>query len=267
MCISNSWKDALSKGLISLTTLVTLTDLIGINIFVCLGIEKVWLRFCTFFIAFFLLVGIIKIFINMKKAHQFKIRGIDFNICVKNIFDTEGLKIIPFNERFDTDVDDVVISKNTLNGKFLMEHSGDLQNIKATIKQQINDRKLADEHGRVPLGTIIKYNNDYAFLALTHFNDKNEAHITKVEYEQCLLKMWQNICEIYSGYDIVLPLIGAGITRFDDVAEKSDIDLIKCMLCTFKDSQQHFSSSITITVLDKTWKNLNLKDNNSICKT
>lgn len=44
------------------------------------------------------------------------INGMDVDIVVDDLFCTEGVKVIPFNEYFDIKVDDRVISKNSLNG-------------------------------------------------------------------------------------------------------------------------------------------------------
>ena len=47
------------------------------------------------------------------------INGMDVDIVVDDLFCTEGVKVIPFNEYFDIKVDDRVISKNSLNGIFI----------------------------------------------------------------------------------------------------------------------------------------------------
>ena len=266
MRISNSWKEALTTGTLLLTLVVTITDILGVNFFGLVGIDDVLIRFISFIIISCVIVCVIKFFIiDRKKSYKFQIRNIDVTICIRDIFETQGLKIIPFNERFDTVVDDEIISRTSLNGKFLLKNYKNLQNINAIIQQR-KDKLKTEDNGKFPLGTVIKYNSDYAFLALTHFDEENNAKIKKLEYEKCLLDMWCNIYKIYEGYDIVLPLIGAGITRFEDIQTKLEIDLLKCMLCTLKDSGCQFSGSITIVVLEDTWEKLNLKDIESIYK-
>ena len=50
------------------------------------------------------------------------------------IFESTDWKLIPFNEFFDTTVDDVVIARNSLNGKFI-ERLQDIDD----LKRQINE--------------------------------------------------------------------------------------------------------------------------------
>jgi len=108
-----------------------------------------------------------------------------------------------------------------------------------------------------PLGRIITF-EDYMLLAFSHFNEQNVAHISKPEYERCLLAMWKEIRRTYANRPVFLPLIGSGITSFDDVPEKSNIDLLKCMLCTLRASGENFNQPITILLTKEIMQELNL---------
>ena len=50
------------------------------------------------------------------KGYKTKVNGKPVSIIVGDLFKQEGFKVIPFNERFDTKVDDVIIAHRTLNG-------------------------------------------------------------------------------------------------------------------------------------------------------
>ena len=73
--------------------------------------------------------------------------------------------------------------------------------------------------------------------------------------------MWKELRRTYSGEMIILPLIGSGITSFTDITEKSNLDLLKCMLCTLKFSNEQFQNDIKIVVTDEVWNDLDLANN------
>ena len=56
---------------------------------------------------------------NRSKFVTLKIRKTKIIIKEGNLFEESGKKIIAFNEYFDTQVDDVVIAKGSLNGIFI----------------------------------------------------------------------------------------------------------------------------------------------------
>ena len=51
------------------------------------------------------------------------INGMDIDIVVGDLFVTDGVKVIPFDEYFDIQVDDKVISRNSLNGIFIKRYA------------------------------------------------------------------------------------------------------------------------------------------------
>ena len=85
-------------------------------------------------------------------------------------------------------------------------------------------------------------------LAFSHFDECNQAHLTMDEYERCLMNMWRELCRVYAGRPISLPLLGSGITRFDDVRRKSEGELLRCMLCTLRSTGHSFSKPISIVL-------------------
>lgn len=45
--------------------------------------------------------------------------GKPVEIKIGDLFTEEEWKVIPFNDRYDTQVDDVIVSHNSLNGKMI----------------------------------------------------------------------------------------------------------------------------------------------------
>lgn len=249
---------------IFITGISTMTGILGYTIKdVCKDISW-WLCgliLISLFIIATLIIYFILIILN-RKGISTTINGV--NICVKNgnLFNTTGLKIIPFNERFDTKVDDIIISHDSLNGQMIDKHIDDLKDLNKKIREARKDNsrltpeKIGD-HYVYPLGRIIKY-NDYLMLSMSHFDDQNRAYINIHEYEIMLSNMWDEIRRVYAGKKIVMPLIGSGITTINGVKEKNNTVLLKCILCTLRRSRFQPKNGIDIILTQDTIDKMDL---------
>ena len=70
---------------------------------------------------FIVLSGIIYAVIRSfaHKSYKTSINGKPVEIKTGDLFAEKGWKVIPFNDRYDTQVDDVIIAHNSLNGKMI----------------------------------------------------------------------------------------------------------------------------------------------------
>lgn len=199
---------------------------------------------------------------NTKNGIKVVVNDNDVIIKSQDIFSSDGLKLIPFNEYFDTTVDDNVIAHNSLNGVFIDKYVSDISDLirvietpdipSSTLKPYTKDKRKC-----YPLGKVIKYNNKYLLLAFTHFFN-NEAHLSHNEFEKCLFNMWKEIERLYANRPVAIPLLGSGITRFDDTPHKTYEDLIKCLLCTLRISNVHIKQPITICLTQSIFDELNI---------
>ena len=259
---SNRWKDSFTVGLAILATIQTFFEISAISLDNIWG-EYNWVIKLLLISGLFLLI-VVAIFIvkyyRTNKGITLKIRGIKVIIRQGNIFNADGWKIIPFNEFFDTTVDDKIIAHNTLNGVFIDNYVENLDDLKSTIENETDNPKLKrnTQGGRFvyPLGRIITY-KDFMLLAFTHFVN-NEARLTQKDYEDCLRVMWTEICRTYANRPIFIPLLGSGITRFDGTPHKSNFDLLKCMLCTLRTSGVNINQPITILLTEEAIQDINI---------
>lgn len=257
------WKDSvvISMGVLTvIETIITVSDISFNN--VCI---MEWYKRLGLIIGCFVLLTVIIAYVKARRANleiTLKIRGISVKIKEGDIFAERGWKVIPFNEFFDTKVDDVVIARNTLNGKLITNYVEDIEDLKTTIKNakdipNLPHTKKANKKS-YPLGRIIPYKK-YLLLAFTHF-ENNQAFLTHNDYEKCLRTMWQEICRVYANQPIILPLLGSGITRFKDCAEKKNSNLLRCMLCTLNSSMVQINQPITIILRREILDEINLYD-------
>ena len=193
---------------------------------------------------------ILLIVANVMTKLTLKINNSTVNILFDDIFQQpeSDLKVIAFNEYFDTQVDDVLISKSSLNGQYLLQLKQPIEELDELIanssrmKERIAGRNARRKEGKTvkyKLGSIYRH-NDYLLVALTHFDDGNCARLTVQEYSDCLINMCNEIDSLYNGKTVTLPLLGSGITRFKDCVDISDQELLEIILWTYRISRVKF---------------------------
>lgn len=142
-----------------------------------------------------------------------------------DLFEEEGLKVIPVNEYFDTQVDNNIISENTLHGifvkRYIENNNENLKKLNTEISKQLKNVKYDEvkerksgKKKRYPIATTILI-DDYILTALSKFNDKNEAYLSMPEYLEFLNKFWNEIDRIHNGRIINIPVIGTGLARIN----------------------------------------------------
>lgn len=193
-------------------------------------------------------------FITIRKM---KIASANLTIKFGDIFCEKGLKVIPCNEYFDSLVDENIVSSNTLHGKVLKSHIKNINDFDEKLKNDsscklrildiVNERPCG-KHSKYQLGTCFQY-NDYIFVAFSKFDIDNKAYLDFPSYMFCLSNMWNEINRVYSGNDIVLPLIGSGLTRIYGSNEITKQNQLELLINSLKYSNITFSHDINITIV------------------
>ena len=257
-------KKSAKWSMVLIGSISTIMTVVGVSLGDLLPWDFEWpLRLLVLAVAFILLAvfAAVVAYLHSKDGIHLMINGMDVDVVVGDLFKCDGVKVIPFDEYFDTEVDDKVISKNSLNGIFVTGLSDlDLNSLRQIVREVQPSLMGAPEkeNGRLryPLGTVKRY-EDYALLAFTHMDEQNRAHLRRGQYEECLHNMWDELDCMYSGRRVVLPLLGSGITRFEG-GKPSEDDLLRCMLCTLRASKHHFKDGITIVLTAKTASRMRL---------
>ena len=203
------------------------------------------------------------------------IDGSNVNIKCGDLFGEEGLKTIPFNEYFDTLVDDKVISNKSLNGIFINKYfSGkvhELDNFIIETSDELDiinnkaNRRLGGKIVQFKLSTIVVY-DEFILAAFSKFDEHNKATLTMPEYIEFLINFWDRVNRIYAQKSVAVPVFGSGITRIKEHKNISDEDLLKIMLWTFKLSEMKFKhpAKLTIVIHNNKIGQINLFDVKSI---
>ncbi len=246
-----------------------------------LGTIGVFTSFLTIFITvpddcklsygliFLLIILLIYIFVLYKANHVSDIRlnvnGLNVRINYGDIFNSKGLKLIPFNEYFDTQVDNIIIAENTLNGKFIKKYYPNVSNLDTQISSKLqlksfqkNESRALGKINKYELGTTIEVADEFILTAFTHFDNENNAYLSKVEFLLCLNNMWKEINRIYAQRNINIPLLGSGISRIGNDLKPQDY--LEQILNSIKLSNidNAYNTSVTIVLHESIQEHINL---------
>lgn len=180
-----------------------------------------------------------------------------FIVKFGDIFSETGLKTIAFNEYFDTVVDEKIISSNTINGKFLNDNVVDIAQLDRIIESDVeckkniisvNDIRPRGKKAKYKLGTAVRF-NDYIIVAFSRFDEHDCAYLSLADYLSCLANYWSEVNRIYNGENVVLPLLGTGITRLMCGNSISCQEALEIIVQTFEYSNLSFTHDFQITLV------------------
>lgn len=170
-----------------------------------------------------------------------------------DIFKEEGLKVINFNEYFDTKVDNKIIAENTLNGQFIKKYVENVEELDNLIDQKLekldyNTNRKDGKKKRYALGEIVEY-KDFLITSLSKFDDQNRANLTLKEYIGFLMNFWNSLDVIYANRNVSITIFGSGITRFKEITYISDQELLEIIIWSFKISKVKFKYPTKISII------------------
>ena len=195
--------------------------------------------------------------IQQSEKLELDVAGSKVSILTGDLFEQSGFKAIAFNEYFDTQVDDKVIAKKSLNGIYIEKY---LNSSVEELDQALNEYPFEEEDlisdGHVRVGKSKKYKlgtvcviDDYLLAAFSKFDAQNRAVLTMPEYLEFLINFWDSVNRVYSQKSVAVPIFGSGITRIKEHKNISDEELLKIMLWTFKISETRFKYPAKLSIV------------------
>lgn len=188
-------------------------------------------------ILFFLIVSlIIAIIVALWKHYRNNITlsGHNYKIIIEygDIFEASKCKkVINFDECYSTEVGDAPhqIKPSSVCGQFLRRYPN--TDITALLKS--NGAAPEDEPSkfnyakRFKSGTILP-NGEYMLMAFGKLNKDGRTELTREEYLESLKTLWKEFDKYYTQEDVVIPVLGAGVTRFKDemLSQQQLVDII-----------------------------------------
>lgn len=193
---------------------------------------------------------------NKATSKTLNINGSPLEVKIGDIFQEGELRVINFNEYFDTVVDDTLIAKSSLHGKYLENHVADITVLDKAIADDnhLDEMKLEENIAR-KTGKKIPYRlgsihvaDEYLLVAFSRFDKDNKAYLFMRDYINCLMTFWEEVDRVYASKSVAIPLMGAGITRFKD-ATVSEQELLELLIWSFKVSRVKFRHPAKVTIV------------------
>ena len=207
-------------------------------------------------------------------------KATDIHIKYDDLFKTDGIKVIPVNEYFDTQVGDGIISPNSLHGQFIRRYfNGREDELSDKIKELLKrhnpyDRKrgrnvkLQLPENKYELGTSIRISdgtNCFILVALTRFNEYEHVDVKEEEYIPIVQKMFYYIEQLNDNRSVCVPLVGSGQSGFN----RSHMQLLNSMLLAAHNSSRLALNKGLHIILHRAtqWESINLNVIKHIYKT
>ena len=251
------------------------------NYLAVLGTVGIFTSFLTIFITieneyklcsgigFLIILGLIFFYLLYRANHldkiQLKINGLKVNVFYGDLFKMQGLKVIPFNEYFDTIVDNEILAESSLNGKFIKKNYPTISDLDEQINDKlkgirytINNSRISGKNNKYELGTTIEVKDEYLLTAFTHFDNHNRAYLSKIEYLICLDNLWKELNRIYAQRNINIPLLGSGISRIGNDLKLQDYLYLIINSLRLSNLDNAYNTKINIVLHESVKNEINL---------
>lgn len=235
------------------------------TVFLFIDLEKNF-KSCAALIFVFAMIIIytcIWVYANKLRAIEFKIdsgKNLNSKVVIKegDIFEQEGFKVIAFNEYFDTQVDDKIIAKKSLNGKYINKfYSDNVAQLDEKIQSyafecdslcEINTERKEGKQQKFKLGTVCEVDG-YLLTAFSRFDQNNRAYLSMPDYLAFLIRLWDELNRVYAQKQVNVTIFGSGITRIKEHKNIEDEELLNIMLWTFKVSEVRFEHPAKLNII------------------
>lgn len=250
-----------------------------------LGIKTICTRIMLFvgILIFCIILGIIYGLLIKKSNTIWENGNGKINICYSDIMklsfpkrnNKNRIVVIPVNTCFDTIVDNnlaeyekPLVSETTIHGMWIKKMIGSGV-LREDLDKKISDFiriknisylfKLSDEEKErgkkecYERGTVVVVKGDkkvsYFLLALSEFNENNNANCSKEELIECLHKLIIFYDMNGQGFDLYLPLMGTNLSRAN-LSHQESLNIISSMFELYSD-KIHGTINIVIYNKDK----------------
>lgn len=168
-------------------------------------------------------IGVIIALYNAFFRKSVSYSGSDYTIKVEysDIFSkSDCVKVINFDEIFTTSIglNTADVKETSVCGQFLSERPDfDIDTILADSKVKPSSKSAYNNIDSYKPGTTIPFKDDkgeYLLLAFAKLDSEGRGCFTREEFLDCLNTLWCELDKYCREKDVVIPILGSGITRF-----------------------------------------------------
>lgn len=183
-----------------------------------------------------------------------------------DLFEKKGVVVIPVNEYFDTNVNERIISSETIHGKFIQKYFKDnVEALDEAIDSQLSSIAPVEDNIRhdakskkYELGTCVDVHlngNTYVLVAFTHFDKDEHAYLPKNEFPIVLDKLIMHLNGLCVDTPCYMPLMGTGLSRMKRASQRVLNFIVDAI--DFKYSDMSFPKGMFIEIYKMADINLN----------
>ncbi len=253
-------KSKVSKRLLFELYSKIISIIVGIESFVFIFVdiqnEYKWIAATISALIFIIAFVVVLIYANTQNRVDVGLCCANLTVKFGNLFSEDGIKVISCNEYFDSIVDEKLISSRTLHGQVMNTYIADIEDFDNKIIADsgcihsvvgINTSKHDGKQTQYRLGTCFKY-DQFIFVAFSKFDSHYQAYLDLPDYLFCLANFWAELNRVYNGENIVIPLMGSGLTRLanNSLTKQQQLQLF---IDSLKYSNLSFAHNSRITIV------------------
>lgn len=190
-------------------------------------------RFVAFIIIFIAVIIIHIVVRRVRKSIKLKGHGYCIRIEYGDMLKIDSCKkVINFDECFTTSVGNAPsdVKRTSICGQYLTANP--IHNMQELIeKAQLKPTKSKSKYqskDRYESGRLVPNGNDLLMAFAKLDKDGRGWFFSRDEYLDCLSVLWNEIDKYYGQKDVCIPILGSGITRFEDklLTQQELLDII-----------------------------------------
>lgn len=157
-------------------------------------------------------------------------KDISVEIIVDNFFNQPGDLIIATNTTFDTTEDNGFIRPKSIQGQLAKKFYNKLDHLDHELGKYLEDEKTIEilnrtksKNKRYPIGTVAKLEHENCrsyWLALADVNEYGKPTTSFEKLQESLGKLWQHIHMKGHLENLVIPVLGSGLSGLNETREK-----------------------------------------------
>lgn len=212
-------------------------------------------RVLTFAIVWFIVAFGYKAYLLLR--NKVSIKGNNYKITVEygDLLKMKKCKrVINFDECFSTHVGTAPadIKPTSICGQYLIANPNlNIQSLLSNSQlKPLNTKSKYQSKERYESGRIVP-NGDDLLLAFAKLDKSGAGRLTRDEYLECLSILWEEINIHYGQQDVCIPILGAGLTRFDGGSGASipQQELLDMIIWSYKLSSHKIKSPRKLRII------------------
>ncbi len=193
----------------------------------------------------------------LRWRNEVSIKGNNYKITVEygDVLKAKKCKrVINFDECFSSHVGNnpADVKPTSICGQYLIANPDlDIQSLISNSQlKPLNSKSRYNNKERYESGRIVP-NGDDLLMAFAKLDKNGLGRLTRDEYLKCLSVLWEEIDKYYGQKDVCIPILGAGLTRFDggSGASISQQELLDMIICSYKLSSHKIKSPRKLRVI------------------